>query len=145
MVQKIGLTDIFFGLSCWCQAIITNFYIFKCKMVLIRPFIMHENAPFVIYYFKKFSGTHNRFHSSGRLAAAARQMFGPSSKSHLPLTGSVQIHHCSWLLKRTAGGEAERSSKTDQRGNRKSNNSIKTGKPADIFAFRALWSLVIKC
>ena len=89
MVQKIWLPDIFFGLSCWCQAIITNFYIFKCKMVLRGPFIMHENAPFVIYYFKKFSGTPNRLRSSGRLAAAARQMFGPSSKSHLPLTGSV--------------------------------------------------------
>ena len=89
MVQKIWLPDIFFGLSCWCQAIITNFYIFKCKMVLIRPFIMHENAPFVISYFKKISGTPNRLCSSGRLAVAARQMFGPSFKSHLPLTDSV--------------------------------------------------------
>ena len=73
--------------------------------------------------------------SGSRCAADVRTIFQKSSPPYRQcLDPPLQLA----TKKRSAGGEAERSSKTDQRGNRKSNNSIKTGKPADIFAFRAL-------
>ena len=85
MVQKIWLPDIFFGLSCCCQAIITNFYIFKCKMVLIKPFILHENrkCTFCDILSKKIFGDPEPpslvWSSGSRCAADVRTIFQKSS------------------------------------------------------------------
>ena len=104
---------------------------------------MHENAPFVIYYFKKISGTPNRLRSSGRLAAAdVRTIFQKSSPPYRQfLDPPLQLA--------TKKGQLEvkqkEAVKLINEGTESLTTALKQENQLTLLHSGHCWSLVIKC